>query len=105
MPSPESPANRMMTRSRCWTCLVTVEGPPPRAAAGLRGTGDGVRPFSADRSRRAKLGLAAPYLRAVVDGRMRAFLSCRAALAPRQSASPGAGARSIVRFYDRTLLR
>ena len=26
MPSPESPANRMMTRSTCWTRLITVEG-------------------------------------------------------------------------------
>src|SRR3954471_22906173 len=25
MPSPESPAKRMMTRSSCWTCLVTEE--------------------------------------------------------------------------------
>src|SRR6266851_2490178 len=36
MPSPESPAKRMMTRSSCWTCLVTVGGPPRRAAAGHR---------------------------------------------------------------------
>src|SRR5882757_1487138 len=25
MPSPESPAKRMMTRSSCWTCLVTED--------------------------------------------------------------------------------
>src|SRR5919198_150081 len=25
MPSPESPAKRMMTRSSCWTCLVTEQ--------------------------------------------------------------------------------
>src|SRR5215469_7414695 len=34
MPSPESPANLMMTRSSCWTCLVTAEcllcAPRPR---------------------------------------------------------------------------
>ena len=37
IPSPESPANRIMTRSSCWTCLATVDGPPPRCAGGRRG--------------------------------------------------------------------
>ena len=34
MPSPESPANLMITRSSFWTCLVTVSRPPQRAEAG-----------------------------------------------------------------------
>src|SRR5258708_5858645 len=49
MPSPESPANLIMTRSRCWTCLVTVGGllHAPRPGSDKHcGRGDGVHPDS-----------------------------------------------------------
>jgi hypothetical protein len=64
MPSPESPAKRMMTRSSCWTCLVTVESllDAPQPGADKRGSASAA-PGSTMNPRGQSLWLHPCYLR------------------------------------------
>src|SRR4051794_25950978 len=48
MPSPESPAKRMITRSSCWTCLADLSM---------------LRPVSPDASQQDRHGLVDPFSR------------------------------------------
>ena len=92
MPSPESPAKRMTTRSSCRTCLVTVCEPPRRAGRGrIRPVG---QTASSCRSifsvRRRRVGARQlRQLRRVATSCRRSPLPCGSRDGPLRRALPG----------------